>query len=101
MFTGIIEEIGIIRKIQRGQVSGKLTIGAYKVLSDAKVGDSIAVNGICLTVTSLVPDGFTVDVMHETFEQCGFFPGGDKSESGEGHGCGRQIWRPYRSRSYR
>ncbi len=69
MFTGIIEEIGIIRKIQRGQVSGKLTIGAYKVLSDAKVGDSIAVNGICLTVTSLVPDGFTVDVMHETFDR--------------------------------
>lgn len=67
MFTGIVEEIGTIRNIQKGQVSGRLTIGAHKVLSDAKVGDSIAVNGICLTVTGLVPGGFTVDVMHETF----------------------------------
>lgn len=69
MFTGIIEEIGSIRKIQRGRVSGSLTIGAKEILSDVKIGDSIAVNGICLTVTGQEADSFTVDVMHETFDR--------------------------------
>ena len=53
MFTGIVEEMGTIRQIQRGRASAVLTIGAHKVLEDAHIGDSIAVNGICLTVTSL------------------------------------------------
>ena len=66
MFTGIIEEIGTVEKIQRGRHSAVLTIRANKVLEDTKQGDSIAVNGICLTVTELFGDFFMADVMHET-----------------------------------
>lgn len=69
MFTGIVEEIGTIEQVTRGQFSAVLRIGAQKVIEDAKVGDSIAVNGICLTVTELLTDGFTADVMHETLNR--------------------------------
>jgi len=69
MFTGIIEEIGRIKQIQRGQHSAVLTIEAKKVLEDARLGDSIAVNGICLTVTSFGENYFTADVMHETLNR--------------------------------
>lgn len=69
MFTGIIEETGIIRKIRKGTASGILSIGADKILQDVKAGDSIAVNGVCLTVTALEEGGFTVDVMHETYDR--------------------------------
>lgn len=80
MFTGIIEEIGTIKRVQRGSVSGSLTIGAGEILGDVKPGDSIAVNGICLTVTGLGKDSFTVDVMHETFDRscAGGFQSGTK-----------------------
>ena len=66
MFTGIIEELGRIKRISLQGTSGQITIQAKKVLEGTKIGDSIAVNGICLTVTSLHPDGFTADVMAET-----------------------------------
>lgn len=66
MFTGIIEEIGTIANIQRGGESFVLTIDAKKVLTDVHLGDSIAVNGVCLTVTSFTANRFTVDVMPET-----------------------------------
>lgn len=69
MFTGIIEEKGIIRRISLGSSSGSLEIGAKKVLEGSKTGDSIAVNGICLTVTALGKDFFTADVMAETFRR--------------------------------
>lgn len=69
MFTGIVEEIGTIAHIQRGQYSARLTIRATKVLEDAKLGDSIAVNGICLTVTSVDAGTFQADVMHETLNR--------------------------------
>ncbi len=69
MFTGIVEEIGTLKKIVRGAHSAVLTIQAERVLSDAAVGDSIAVNGICLTVTSLGASFFTADVMHETLNR--------------------------------
>lgn len=52
MFTGIIEEIGIVSTIQRTGESFVLTIEAKNILNDVHLGDSIAVNGICLTVTS-------------------------------------------------
>ena len=52
MFTGIVEEIGKIAGIQKGAKSAVLTIQAEKVLEDVHIGDSIAVNGVCLTVTS-------------------------------------------------
>lgn len=66
MFTGIIEELGIIKSISMRGSSGQISIRAQKVLKGTKIGDSIAVNGICLTVTSIQRDGFTADVMAET-----------------------------------
>lgn len=69
MFTGIIEETGTVRNIKKGANSAVLTIGAASVLKDMKLGDSIAVNGICLTVTSYTSTGFTADVIHETIQR--------------------------------
>lgn len=66
MFTGIIEEVGKALGIELGASYGKLQIQAKKALEGTKVGDSIAVNGVCLTVTQLAASGFTVDVMPET-----------------------------------
>ena len=66
MFTGLIEEIGTIKNISRAQKSVRLSINARKVLEDAKIGDSIAVNGTCLTVVELAANWFTADVMPET-----------------------------------
>ena len=71
MFTGIVEEVGVIRQIRRGAHSSVLTIGAETVLSDLKIGDSVAVNGVCLTATSLGSGFFTADVMHETLRRSG------------------------------
>lgn len=69
MFTGIIEEIGTIRTINRGAASAVFTIAAETVLKDVHLGDSIAVNGVCLTVTSFSKKQFTADVMHETLNR--------------------------------
>ena len=69
MFTGIIEEIGTVAMIQRGQYSAVLKVHAQTVLEDTKIGDSIAVNGVCLTVTNLFTDSFAADVMHETLDR--------------------------------
>ena len=69
MFTGIVEEIGTLKRITWGAHSAALTIQAKQVLAGTKVGDSIAVNGICLTVTNLDTSGFTADVMHETLNR--------------------------------
>lgn len=66
MFTGIVEETGIIQKLSISGSSGSIKIQAKKVLEGTKIGDSIAVNGICLTVTSLGNGFFTADVMAET-----------------------------------
>lgn len=69
MFTGIVEEVGKVIAIRSGGHSAALTIAANKVLEDTKVGDSIAVNGVCLTVTGLGISEFTADVMHETMNR--------------------------------
>ena len=69
MFTGIVEELGQIRKIQKGRSSAVLEIEARKVLEGTRVGDSICVSGVCLTVTSLEGGRFTADVMHETLNR--------------------------------
>lgn len=69
MFTGIIEEIGKIKTVVKGSRSIQLTITATKVLTDASIGDSIATNGICLTVTEFSPTQFSVDVMSETLKR--------------------------------
>ena len=67
MFTGIIEEIGHIKKIATKNEAMELSIAASKILEDIKLGDSIAINGVCLTVTNFSKDSFSVDVMPETF----------------------------------
>lgn len=69
MFTGIVEELGSIRSVRRGQHSSVLSIAAKDILSDLKVGDSVAVNGVCLTATTVDSGGFTADVMHETLNR--------------------------------
>ena len=66
MFTGIIEEIGTISAVRRNPLEAKLTISAEKIFSDLKIGDSVAVNGVCLTVVVLGSGEFTADVMPET-----------------------------------
>lgn len=69
MFTGIIEEVGNIYAIATGEKSAVLTIDASVVLQGSKIGDSIAVNGVCLTVTSIRNGQFTADVMAETLRR--------------------------------
>lgn len=66
MFTGIVEEIGKVRAIARGSASAVLTVEASRVLDGTSVGDSIAVNGVCLTVISVGSGEFSADVMAET-----------------------------------
>src|SRR4030042_6854435 len=65
MFTGIVEELGVVREI----TPNRLLIEARKVLEGTGVGDSMAVNGACLTVTFLSSQGFSVDVMPETLRR--------------------------------
>lgn len=66
MFTGIVEEMGIVSRIRRAAQGYELTIRAKTALEDARLGDSIAVNGACLTVTQLGPNAFTVGLSPET-----------------------------------
>lgn len=69
MFTGIIEELGTVERVTRGRVSAVIAIRAEHILSNLKIGDSVAVNGVCLTATGLTGHGFTADVMHETLDR--------------------------------
>ena len=69
MFTGIIEEIGKIQGIRKGRDSVEVVVRASRVFEDIHIGDSIAVNGVCLTVTSFSQGSFTADVMHETLNR--------------------------------
>jgi len=66
MFTGLVEEIGSVKSIQKSSQSARITIKAKTVLEDVKIGDSICTNGVCLTVTTIKDDHFSVDVMPET-----------------------------------
>lgn len=67
MFTGIVEEQGKVLGLKRTSSESRLRIGAKKILEDIHIGDSIAVNGVCLTVVLFSEGEFTVDVMNETF----------------------------------
>lgn len=69
MFTGIVEEVGYVKHILQASDTGVIAIRAKTVLEGTRIGDSIAVNGCCLTVTSLQQDGFTADVMPETLRR--------------------------------
>lgn len=69
MFTGIVEEIGIIQNVKRNNKSSILTIQGKKIFEDIHIGDSISVNGVCLTVTTFSNETFTADVMNETLSR--------------------------------
>ncbi|RKD29550.1 riboflavin synthase [Thermohalobacter berrensis] len=69
MFTGLVEEIGIVKSINNGVKSASIRIKAEKILNGVKLGDSISTNGVCLTVTDFDNDSFTVDVMPETMRK--------------------------------
>lgn len=69
MFTGIIEEVGSVASIRKGAHSCVLTVNASRVLEDVHLGDSIATNGVCLTITSFTSHSFSADVMHETLNR--------------------------------
>ncbi|MBQ7764860.1 riboflavin synthase [bacterium] len=68
MFTGIIEELGVIKSVNKKTNQGQLVIECLKVLDGAHLGDSIAVNGVCLTVVEILSNGFVADVSPETFK---------------------------------
>lgn len=80
MFTGIVEETGTVKDVISGSNSGEISLNASKVLEDCKIGDSIAVNGVCLTVTKMSDSGFFADVMPETLRRSnlGSLKRGDK-----------------------
>ena len=69
MFTGIVEEKGKVKSIKKGAKSAVLSIEGNKIFGDVHLGDSIAVNGVCLTVTSYSKNVFTADVMNETLQR--------------------------------
>lgn len=69
MFTGLVEELGRVKSMTRGARSVRLTVGAKAIMADVKLGDSIAVNGTCLTVVDFGDGWFTADVMPETVER--------------------------------
>lgn len=72
MFTGIIEETGKICSLDITGVTGRMEIAAKKVIENTQIGDSIAVNGVCLTVVEIRSDSFVADVMPETISRTGF-----------------------------
>lgn len=69
MFTGIVEEIGIVKEVRKGALSSVLTMQASVILNDLHLGDSVAVNGVCLTAASRSSNTFQADVMHETLNR--------------------------------
>ncbi|HUV49081.1 MAG TPA: riboflavin synthase [Actinomycetes bacterium] len=69
MFTGIVEELGTVVELDRGAQSARLRVHGPLVTADANLGDSIAVNGVCLTVTEVIDGDFTADVMDETLRR--------------------------------
>lgn len=69
MFTGLIEEVGTVRTLHRGTRSAQITVAASQIPSDLAIGDSVAVSGVCLTVTAFQPRWFTADIMPETLER--------------------------------
>ncbi len=72
MFTGIIEEVGTIQEIRLLSEGAAITIAAKKISEDLKVGDSIAINGVCLTATRITPNAFLCDISAETLRRSSF-----------------------------
>ena len=69
MFTGIVEEVGSLKEISLGNGFGNIEINASRVLEETKIGDSIAVNGVCLTVNKINNNSFVADIMGETLDR--------------------------------
>lgn len=69
MFTGIVEEIGVIREIKKGLKYCQIKVQANKALENTNIGDSISVNGVCLTVTSIMSTEFTADIVLESLKR--------------------------------
>lgn len=69
MFTGIVEEIGIIKSVKKTEVGSQFTISAKTVMDDLRVGDSISINGVCLTVVEVKRKYFKLDLVSETLEK--------------------------------
>lgn len=69
MFTGIVEAVGTVKNLRKGAHSAIITVEAPQILDDVKLGDSIAVNGVCLTVTAFTARTFDADIMHETLDR--------------------------------
>ncbi|MFD3155472.1 riboflavin synthase [Haloimpatiens sp. FM7330] len=69
MFTGLVEEIGVVESIRKGLKSAQINIKAKNILEGIKLGDSISTNGVCLTVTAFTSNSFCVDVMPETMRR--------------------------------
>jgi len=72
MFTGIVEEVGIIREMRFQADGAAITVGARTILPGITIGDSIAVNGVCLTAVRLLPDAFVCDISEETLRRSTF-----------------------------
>lgn len=68
MFTGLVEELGVVRSLMRGTVN-RLTIGSERVIRDVAIGDSVAINGVCLTVTAIGESEFSFDAVPETLSR--------------------------------
>lgn len=69
MFTGIVEEIGHVEHIQNGEKFSRIKINAVRVLEQSQIGDSIATNGVCLTITNMTSGSFEADIMAETLRK--------------------------------
>lgn len=69
MFTGIVEEIGYVEHIQNGEKFSRIKINAVKVLEQSQIGESIATNGVCLTITNMTSGSFEADIMAETLRK--------------------------------
>ena len=100
MFTGIIEELGTVLSVKKGGQSSTVRIGASRILNDIHTGDSIAVNGVCLTAAAFDKQGFLADVMNETFEKSSL----ERLKPGDPVNLERAmkaVWRTYCCRTYR
>lgn len=69
LFTGIVEEIGVVENIKKGYKSSKITIKANKILKDINLGDSVSTNGVCLTASNIYSEYFEADIMAETLSR--------------------------------
>ena len=69
MFTGIVEEMGTVSQIQKTDTGKQFTITANAIMDDLKVGDSVNVNGVCLTVTTHNENSFNLDLVKETLKK--------------------------------